>query len=643
TWAAPSPAERERPSLLSPPLGATAHAHGCRFHLWAAAADRVDLVLQGPPSRTIALDAVGEGCFTADVDEVRPGALYSYRVDGGPERPDPASRGQPRGVHGPSRVVAAPPGWRALIGDGAGAATWTTPAFADYVIYELHVGTFSRAGTFAGVIPHLAQLRDAGITAIELMPIAQFPGQRNWGYDGVFPFAAHDSYGGLEALLRLVDAAHALELAVVLDVVYNHLGPEGNYLRDYGPYFTPRHRTPWGEALNFDDAGSDGVRRYFIENALWWTLGCGIDALRLDAVHAIADMSPYPFLEELVDTVHEKGRAVGRRVYLVAESDTNDPRVIRGHDRGGLGMDAQWADDLHHALHGLLTGERSGYYADFGAVDQLGRALTGGHAYRGEYSTYRRRRHGRSADDLPAERFVVCSQNHDQVGNRMLGERLSGLVDFESLKLAAATVLLSPFVPLLFMGEEHGDPAPFPYFISHGDPELVQAVRAGRAEEFAGFRWAGEPPDPQAEATFASARIRHELKDEGRHRVLFAYYRELLGLRRGLYDRAWPVASLLEAQVVEEAQLLVGSGRAGPCFRALDGAAAGRLVALLLHFGDAERTIEFVLPAGSWQPLLQSADTQWDGPGATLPTALSSTGSVQVVLPARSAALLVSI
>lgn len=434
-------------------LGAASLGDGrCRFTVWAPAAEKVEVRLLTPRPRVATLDRGGQGYHHGVLEGVERGSLYVYRLDGGPERADPASRSQPQGVHGPSEVVDPQFPWEDV--------SWVGPRLQDYILYELHVGTFTREGTFDAIIPHLTDLRELGVTAIELMPVAQFPGTRNWGYDGVFPFAVQDSYGGPAGLKRLVNACHREGLAVVLDVVYNHLGPEGNTLGDFGPYFSERYRSPWGPALNFDGPGSDEVRRFFIENALAWITDYHVDALRLDALHAILDLSAYPFLAELAAAVRERAARLHRRVYLIAESDLNDPKLVRPPEVGGYGLDAQWNDDFHHALHALLTGERTGYYEDFGTVAHLARAFTEGYVYTGQYSVYRRRRHGVPARALPAHAFAVFAQNHDQVGNRMRGERLSALVPFEALKLAAAVVLLSPYLPLLFMGEEYGETAP---------------------------------------------------------------------------------------------------------------------------------------------------------------------------------------
>ncbi|GIX47331.1 MAG: malto-oligosyltrehalose trehalohydrolase [Candidatus Tectimicrobiota bacterium] len=602
-------------------LGATYLGDGrCRFLVWAPRAERVAVHLLAPRERLVPMAPRPHGYHTALVEDVAPGSLYRYRLDDRLERPDPASRAQPEGVHGPSQVVDPAFAWED--------AAWPGLPLEAYVFYELHVGTFTPEGTFDAIIPHLPRLKDLGITALELMPVAPFPGSRNWGYDGVYPFAVHHAYGGPPGLKRLVNACHRQGLAVVLDVVYNHLGPEGNYLGDFGPYFTERYRTPWGAALNFDGPHSAEVRRYFIDNALFWITEYHVDALRLDALHAILDLSAHHFLEALASAVHRQAAALHRRVYLIAESDLNDTRLLRPPALGGYGLDAQWNDDFHHALHALLTGERHGYYQDFGTLSHLAKAFRLGYVYDGQYSTYRQRHHGNSSRAVPAHRLVVFAQNHDQVGNRMRGERLSQLVSFEGLKLAAGTVLLSPFLPLLFMGEEYGETAPFPYFISHSDPDLVAAVREGRRQEFAAFRWQGEPPDPQDEATFASAKLNHALRQQGHHRVLEDFYRELLRLRTSL-----PALASLD----KEAQEVVRHERA----RALSVRRwhDGDEVLLLLCFGSAPASLTVPLPAGQWHKRLDSATARWQGPGSPLPEVLHSDGEVTLTPAPQSVVL----
>ncbi|HEX4775599.1 MAG TPA: malto-oligosyltrehalose trehalohydrolase, partial [Acidimicrobiia bacterium] len=473
--------------------------------------------------------------------------------------------------------------------------SWRNPSLARYVIDEIHVGTFTPEGTFAAAARELGSLRDVGITAVEVMPIAQFPGTRNWGYDGVLPYTAHRAYGGIDGFRAFVDTAHGLGMAVILDAVYNHLGPEGNHLRDFGPYFTDRYRTPWGDALNFDGPGSDEVRRYFVENAWWWVEGAHVDALRLDAVHAIVDPSAHPFVQELAETVHARAGAAGRVVHVIAESAANDARVVRPVDAGGLGCDAQWNDDFHHALHALLTGEQLGYYVDFGALDDLARAYTDGYVYEGRYSRFRGRRHGSSSRGLPGSRFVVFAQNHDQVGNRMAGDRLSAGVPPAASRLAAAAVLLSPFVPLVFQGDEYGERAPFPYFVSHSDPRLVDAVRRGRSEEFSGFAWSGEPPDPQSEETFRSAVLARSPSPGAD--AMRAWYRLLLDVRASVPAFARLDPSACEVSTHPDARTLV--------VRRCAGCDVG---ALVLHFGEDAVDVRVPLPAGRWSVLAGEGD-----------------------------------
>ncbi|MCU0562302.1 MAG: malto-oligosyltrehalose trehalohydrolase, partial [Desulfobacterales bacterium] len=484
---------------------------------------------------------------------------------------------------------------------------WRGIPLAHYIIYELHPGTFTAPGTFDAAIERLKDLVDLGITAVELMPVAQFPGERNWGYDGVFPFAVQNSYGGPTGLKRFIDACHGRGLAVILDVVYNHLGPEGNYLGDFGPYFSDLYRTPWGAPLNFDGPDSDAVRRFFIENALAWIAECHVDALRLDAVHAILDFSAQPFLQDLAEAAALFADATGRRIHLIAESALNDTRLIRPPQLGGLGLDAQWNDDLHHSLHALLTGERRGYYCDFGGFDQLLKALREGFVYDGRYSAYRRRRHGSSSRSIPSHRLVVFAQNHDQVGNRLHGDRLSRILPFEALKLAAGIVLLAPQLPLIFMGEEYGETAPFPYFVSHSDPELIAAVRRGRREEFASFGWEGEPPDPQAEATFTSARLTPSQRlAPGPHRHLWEFHRRLIALRRSRRALQSPEPSSLE--------VLQAGGRVGLIRRRRE-----EEICVVFHAGAEPVSARVPLPAGRWRKRLDSAEPQWGGPGSRLP------------------------
>jgi maltooligosyltrehalose trehalohydrolase len=602
-------------------LGARFHGGGrCGFRVWAPAADRVDLHIIEPFDRVIPMISPGNGYHEAAVEGVGPGARYLYRLNGALERPDPASRYQPDGVQGPSQVVDPEFLWTD--------ARWSSLPLKNYVIYELHVGAFTAEGTFDASIRRLDDLRALGVTAIELMPVAQFPGNRNWGYDGVYPYAVQNSYGGPRSLKKVVDHCHQRGLAAVLDVVYNHLGPEGNYLADFGPYFTDRYTGPWGAALNFNGADSDEVRRFFIENAKYWFDEFHFDALRLDAVHAILDFSPFSFLEELGAAITDLAAKLGRPLYLIPESAANDPRLIRGRDSGGLGHHAQWSDDFHHSLHALLTGERDGYYQDYGTIEDLAEAFREGFVYSGRYSSYRRRRHGSSSRDIPAERFVVCAQNHDQVGNRRDASRLGGLVSFEKLKLAAGAVILSPFIPLLFMGEEYGETAPFLYFISHSDPDLVEAVRRGRKREFAAFGL-DDPPDPQSEETFLRSKLDWRLRDEGRHRILLDFYAELLRLRKEI-----PALSRLSKN-----HLTVTGDETGRTLSLRRWDRDSQVYAGY-NFGSERATSPLPLPAGVWETLLSSADARWGGPGCRRLDEIKSDGKTVLETQGMSFTLL---
>lgn len=572
----------------------------CDFRVWAPFARSVSLkfVL---PERLVPLRRDAGGYWHVRTDACPPGARYRYLIDEEHERPDPASHFQPEGVHGPSQVVDhaayawADSGWRGL-------------SLPSMIMYEVHTGTFTSEGTFDAIGSRLGYLKDLGINAIELMPVAQFPGSRNWGYDGVYPYAVQNSYGGPEGLKRLVDACHGMGMAVILDVVYNHLGPEGNYLWSYGPYFTDRYRTPWGDAINYDGAYSDEVRAYFIGSALHWVSEYHIDALRIDAIHGIFDFSARHFLQELGEAVHARADELGRTVSIITESDLNDVRVVKPVATGGYGLDAQWNDDFHHCLHALITGERSGYYEDFGAVEQLAKAYCEGFVFSGQYSSYRKRRHGSSSKDRPAGQFVVFCQNHDQVGNRAGGDRLSKLAPFEALKLAAGCVLLAPAVPLLFMGEEYGETAPFQYFVSHGDERLIEAVRAGRKEEFKAFGWKeGQMPDPQAEETFVGSKIDPELCRNGLHRTLFEFYRHLLRLRKDVSPLSTLSRTDMEVRAFpEEAMLFV---------RRWQGSEA---VFLLFNFSRQRQRVPLMLPEGSWARLADSSDIRWAGGGSSM-------------------------
>jgi maltooligosyltrehalose trehalohydrolase len=535
------------------------------FRVWAPGHERVALYLVDADS-TLALDDLGNGYWSTFTSEAPAGTRYRYVIDD-EHYADPASLFQPEGVHGPSQVV------------DLAAHTWNDDAYHqrplwDHVIYELHVGTFSPDGTFDAALEFLDPLIEVGVSVIEVMPVAQFPGRRNWGYDGVFPFAVQNSYGGPLAFQRFVDACHQRGLGVILDVVYNHLGPEGNILRHFAPYFTDRYRTPWGDALNFDGEDSNEVRHYFWRNARQWFEDFHVDGLRLDAIHSIADQSAIPFVAELAGRTRDLSETLGRSCDLIAESGANDPRVVTPLSAGGIGMDAQWNDDFHHSLHVAMTGEQTGYYVDYSGIDDLALSLDEGFVLQDTQSAFRGRRHGAPSGHLPPERFVVFSQNHDQIGNRPMGNRLITTIPAEHYRLIAALVILSPNIPMLFMGEEYGETAPFPYFVDHSDPALIDAVRVGRAREFEEIANASELFDPSDPATFDAARLNHSLLAEPSHRELFDHYQELIALRRATpalrhssrsQARSWAegtVITLVRSHVEEDVVILFNAGAA---------------------------------------------------------------------------------
>jgi maltooligosyltrehalose trehalohydrolase len=603
-------------------LGATPLSTGkYAFLVWAPSADRVNLRILNTPCRSVPMERLPRGYFRSLVEE-QAGCRYLYDLGGKGEkmRPDPASRSQPEGVHGPSEV---PPRDEFQWTD----REWSGMPLRELVFYELHVGTFTLEGSFDAIIPRLDELKDLGVTAIELMPVAQFPGQRNWGYDGVFPFCVQNSYGGPAGLKRFVNACHKENLCVALDVVYNHLGPEGNYLPDFGPYFTDRYRTPWGQAINFDGEWSDEVRRFFTENALYWIRDFHIDILRLDAVQAIVDKSAKPFLRELNATVRSAAARLNRHVHLIAECDRNDIRTVQPAACGGYGFAAQWNDDFHHAVHAVLTNETDGYYQDFGQVSQIAKSLTGGYVYQGEYSKYRLSSHGSESKGVSGEHFVAFTQNHDQIGNRMNGERLSHLVDLEAAKVAAGVMLLSPFLPLIFMGEEYGETSPFQYFVSHQDPQLIEAVRQGRKNEFKGFGWKEDPPDPRDEATFLRSQLNWRVQRDGPHRQLRDFYAELLRIRKRFPAMNNSDMSCIEATPFEEEKTVL-------LYRWSD----GDQIFACFNFGKEAAPVPISLPQDGWKKVLNSCDQRWAGPGSSLPDCLPA-GSDSILLEPLSFAV----
>ena len=573
-------------------LGAVPESGGTRFRVWAPKTDALSVRIVDGPS--LALRREAEGYFTGSAAGVRAGARYLYRFPNGRERPDPASLLQPLGVHGPSEVV------------DLTAIAPRTPAprvpLEKLIFCEIHLGTYSQPGTAGEAAGYMPELADSLYTAVEVMPVAAFSGERGWGYDGVALFAAHAAYGGPAALARLVDSAYGAGLAAFLDVVYNHLGPEGNYLAEFGPYFTSRHKTPWGDALDFSLAP---VRRFFVENALRWVspAGANFDGLRLDAVHGIVDDSPKHILQEIAEAVHGEGKLV------IAESDSNDVKLVEQYH-----LDGTWADDLHHALHVALTGESQGYYGDFKEpLAKLASALERGWFYEGQFKPSFRRAHGKPAAHLPARHFVVCAQNHDQIGNRARGERLIELVGADGARVAAAVVALQPALPLYFQGEDWGAREPFQYFTSHGDGQLAEAVRKGRREEFKEFSWQGEVPDPQAEETFRRSKLDRARKDP----AMLAWHRALLKLRREHPALQGDSRSSVRASL-QGTTLLMERGAPH-----LIREGSGTLL-LAASFVEAPWSVE--LPAGVWRVLLDSGAAKLQG------TRLSGAGRQAVVL-----------
>ena len=565
----------------------------CRFKVWAPFHDSVDLHLLDPDQR-LHMGKDHEGYFTIVVQNIKPGRNYFFMPGGKVDVPDPASHYQPDTVHGPSQVV------------DHNSFQWTDQSwrgmpFRDMILYELHVGTFTQEGTFEAVIPRLDDLVELGINALELMPVAQFPGNRNWGYDGVLPYAVQNSYGGHDGLKRLVDACHSKGIAVFLDVVYNHVGPEGNYFAKYGPYFTDKYCTPWGDAINYDGEWSDAIREFFCNNALYWFEYFHVDGLRLDAVHMAFDNGAIHFWRYVNEKVKELEQKLGRSLHMIAESDLNSPRTIDPPALGGWGFTSQWLDDFHHALYVMLDTKGRDRYIDFGRMEQLAKAYTDGFVHSGEFVKFRKRKHGVSSAGIPGDKFVVFNLNHDQVGNRPLGERLCVLVDFERLKLASAALMVAPYVPMLFMGEEYADRAPFFYFVSHSNKQLIEAVRKGRKEEFKEFKTGGESPDPQDEKTFTDSKLQWSLRKKGSHAVLLEWHRKLILLRRELPMLRSFSKNDIRVHVLGQSAMIV--------YRQTEEGEDG----IVCLFNFSENILDCIIPffAEKWKKILDSREKRW--------------------------------
>ncbi len=566
-----------------------------RVLLYAPDANMVEIIFDD--EKKFQLIKTKYGYWNVEIPENLDGRLYKFKLDDKQELPDPASSLQPQGVHAHSQVVDLDFKWTDQ--------QWQNHPQHDYIIYELHTGCFSPEGNFKGIIQKLDHLKKLGINAIELMPIAQFPGERNWGYDGVYPFAVQNSYGGPKAFQEFVNICHEKDIAVIVDVVYNHFGPEGNYTESFAPYFTDKYKTPWGKAINFDDAWCDGVRNFFIENALMWLRDFHVDALRLDAVHAIKDHSPEHILSEIKKTKDDLETITGRRYYLIAEVDLNDPKFINPTSMGGYGMNAQWIDEFHHALR-VSAGEKpAGYYSDFSGVEHLAKAYQDAYVFDGQFSSHRKKIFGRKSTN-EGEQFVVFSQNHDQVGNRMLGERSAVLYSFEMQKLLAGAIMVSPFLPMLFMGEEWGETNPFLYFVDHGDKDIAEAVRNGRKKEFADFHRGEDAPDPLALSSYQQSKLQWNLLNEEKHQAMFRFYREIISIRKKYPSLKNLLRKQLHVECNKQAKTIL-----------LHRWHQDESTISLLNFSKRQ---QFIMPPSyskQWFRILDSAHPFWLGPAAT--------------------------
>jgi maltooligosyltrehalose trehalohydrolase len=566
----------------------------CFFSVWAPEKERMILHIVYPEEKELEMKKNDQGYFVAVADDIKDGCRYFYKPDNEKDYPDPGSNFQPEGVHGPSQVVDHNLyKWND--------SEWKGILQKDLIFYELHVGTFSEQGTFEAIIPYIDVLAETGINALELMPISQFPGNRNWGYDGVYPYSVHNTYGGPEGLKRLVDACHQKGIAVFLDIVLNHVGPEGNYFPEFGPYFSKTYNVPWGEAINFDQAWSDEVREFFAGNPCFWFEKYHVDGVRVDAIHMMFDSGAVHFWELAMDRIRQMEQKLGKKLYMIAESDFNNPRVIKSTDAGGYGFDAQWLDDFHHALYVLIDEKGQSRYEDFGRYEQLAKAYKDGFVHSGELVKFRKKKHGASSAGIPGDKFVTFNQNHDQIGNRVKGERLSMLVSFAKQKLAAAALLLSPYLPLLFMGEEYGEDTPFFYFISHSDKELIKAVREGRKREFEGYKWDTEPADPQDDTTFRNSIIKTEKRLTGKYRILHEWSKKLIKIRKS--------EPAMKNMSKDGINFYINDEKGFTILRK----SADELNFILAFFNLSESKLDFFVPSYSeeWTKILDSKETEW--------------------------------
>ena len=587
--------------------------------LWAPTPKQVAIKLT-ESSEVIPLNKEELGYWSLTTPKIKPNASYTFVLDDEKECQDPASLAQPDGIEGPSKAIDTTSfHWEDQ--------NWDTPALENYLLYELHVGTFTPEGTFAAVEEKLDYLKALGVNAIEIMPVAQFSNARNWGYDGVFWYAVQDSYGGASGLQHLVNACHYRGISVVLDVVYNHFGPEGNFLEHYGQYLTDKYHTPWGNAVNFDDAWCDGVRRHVLENAIMWFRDFHIDALRLDAVHALKDCSPVHILQELKQQVDRLMEMTGRRHYLMVECDLNDPKFIKPLSEQGYGMDAQWIDEFHHSLRVTVGEKPTGYYADFDGISNLAKSFRDAYVYDGQFSEVRQKLFGYKAEANPGSQFIVFSQNHDQVGNRKQGERSSVLYSYDTLKLMAGAVLVSPYIPLLFMGEEWGETSPFLYFANVSEPKLARQIKQGRKDEFSTSKSTKEVPDPDTEDTYQQAKLHWDLIQQEPHQKLLRYYQTLIALRQQLPALHNLNRQELEVTTCDEQQTLL-------LHRWHD----DQHVLCLMNFSKKTQDVTISISASTmhWEKLIDSSDQQWQLKTGSSKAPDSLENSTSVTLPAES-------
>jgi len=580
----------------------------CVFTVWAPLKEKVILKIIYPNEVLHSMQCDAWGYWTVVLDNIEVGTRYVYLLDDTLERPDPASVSQPDGVHGASEVFYADFNWSD--------SEWKGKSLDEIIIYEIHTGAFTVAGTFDAITDKLDYLNDLGINAIELMPIAQFPGECNWGYDGVYPFAIHSCYGDISSFKKLVDAAHNRGIAVILDVVYNHMGPDGSYLCDFAPYFTDRYKTPWGDALNFDGPYCDGVRNYFIQNAIRWLDEFHIDGLRMDAVHAMWDYSAVHIMQELSEHVRALETQTGRKKILIAELDLNNTRYINPKEKGGYGLDGQWIDEFHHALHSLLTGETDGYYSDFGALEHLEKAFKNTYVYNGTYSPHRKKFFGMQVEDNPYSQFVVFSQNHDHIGNRPVGDRLSTNISFEALKLGAAVVLLSPYVPLIFMGEEYGEKNPFLYFVDHQDETLAKNVSEGRKKEFSYFDFKDDYPDPQDKDVFMRSKLSWEYSEGSENGILHTLYKHLI-----LFRKSHPC-------LINKGRDSIQVQRIGENILIIDRIHNAHHIRIFFNFGKENQCV--YNQGFQYKKVLDTSDVIWHGSGGSAPAHIETNTSVSL-------------